>query len=150
MNPTPAQTRIMKDRLLTNIVNLPNMLSVKYGAILLGIWGAWSAVPKDSQDALIASLNIPTGWLPALTFLGLLITRVWPQLNTPAPPAEPPVLTDVVPDTIPIAAPPANDDAIEQAMRLIYGDRMTEREIERVKATIALIRQASSTTKGNA
>ncbi len=140
-NPTPAQTTVLKDRLLTNIVSLPNMLSVKYGAIVLAIWGAWSAFPKESQDALIASLHIPTGWLPALTFLGFVITRVWPQLNMPAP-ADPPTLTEVVPESIPIADTAALDAEWAEALQTVY-PKMTDEQLDRLLKVRALVRSKS-------
>ncbi len=149
------------DRLANNIAASPNMLSVRLIAALTVLWGLWSAIPKESQEYVIAALNIPTGWLPVIAAVGLYLTRIWPQPSlTAAPPAAPeedageptlppselpPVLTGEV-GQVPV------DEAIDKALRLIYGDRMAEREIERIKATTALVLNQVSQppTKGTA
>ncbi len=140
--PTPAQTKVLSARLMTNIVTAPNMLTVKFVGVLTLLWGAWSSLPEATQQELIAGLNIPTKWLPYLAALGVIIARVWPQLNMPAPPAEPPTLTEVVPDSIPIADTAALDAEWAEALKTVY-PKMTDEQLDRLLKVRALVRSKS-------
>ncbi len=141
MNPTPAQTTVLKDRLLTNIVSAPNMLTVKFVGLMTILWSVWASFPEATQQELIAGLNIPTKWLPYLAALGVVIARVWPQLNMPAP-ADPPTLTEVVPDSIPIADTAALDAEWAEALKTVY-PKMTDEQLDRLLKVRALVRSKS-------
>lgn len=145
MTTKTSETKVMTDRLLTNIVTSPNMLSVRFVGVLTALWGIWSLIPHDSQQGLIASLNIPTAWLPVLAAVGLYLTRIWPQANLPGPPQ---TLTDAVEPGDPLLADtqPAEDHDAEwlEAIQTVY-PAMAEAQLERLRKVRALVRQKSLT-----